>query len=634
MTAGILPDAALSYLCARAIDSTIIGELGIVEHNGRLIYPNGRSIALNGNGPKARQPAGVPLELWWPHGEPDNGATVIVCEGESDALAVLSMIGLSKILYWDAPADDPLAGLVVAAMPGTGYPAGRLADDLAGVGVAVLSFDGDDAGHKATMRAAEALSAARIGHCDLAVPDGSDIAGHLASLGPDDRVPWLAGAIRDARPPERAADIPPVDAPETAALLSRIGRFVRRFVILPSVAEYRAVALFVLHTWAFDAAHATPYIVVESPEKQSGKTRLLEVLDLVCRDAVKVASITSAGLFQTIGDGHPTFLIDEADAIFAGNTERCEDLRGVLNAGNAPGSVVRRGGKDGKPISYDVYCPKVIAGIATGRLPDTIRDRAIIIPIDRKLRTERVERLRRRLLLDELDGLRGELAAWAGHHHDYLTRYDLPEPLEKISDRLEEAWEPLLAIADLAGGDWPLEARNAAEGLASGDVAEEDSNAGHRLLIALQDIFDGEAMATKDIVAALNADDEFGFASWHDGKGLSGRDLGRLLKRYRIRSRAVRLPDGQNLKGYQREWFAGAWERYGRLSSVTSVTTAAQSQKQGVADPSQDAVVTDGEEAANPHGIRVVTDVTANGHGDAELERLRAKFPGMFGGAS
>ena len=324
-----------------------------------------------------------------------------------------------------------------------------------------------------------------------------------------------------------------VPAPATDALLNEIGKLIRRFVILPSPAEYRALALFVLHTWAFDAAHATPYIVVESPEKQSGKTRLLEVLELVCRGAVKVASITAAGLFQTIGNGQPTLLIDEADAIFAGNSERNEDLRGVLNAGNAPGSKVIRGGRDGTPVGYDVYSPKVIAGIATGRLPDTIRDRAIIVPIDRKLRTERVARLRRRMLREQLELLQGQFEAWATEHHDRLFRYIVPDQLESISDRLEEAWEPLFAIADLAGGDWPEQARKAAEALAGADT-EDDGGASHTLLVALRDVLKSDAMATRDILDKLNKDEQLPFGAWSDGKGISARELGRLLKRYRI----------------------------------------------------------------------------------------------------
>jgi Toprim-like len=200
----VLTDTARRYLVEHGIDVLVIDELGITEHHGRLRYPNGRTIALNGDGPKALQPKGTPLELWWPTGPPEDGATVLVCEGESDALAALSTIGLSEIQHQGDP-HHPLAGITVAAIPGTGYPARRLAEDLVGT-VAVLAFDGDDAGRRATAQAAVELHKAGIDCHDLDVPDGRDVADCLAALDPALRVPWLAGQISDARPVERVPE--------------------------------------------------------------------------------------------------------------------------------------------------------------------------------------------------------------------------------------------------------------------------------------------------------------------------------------------------------------------------------------------------------------------------------------------
>jgi hypothetical protein len=397
-------------------------------------------------------------------------------------------------------------------------------------------------------------------------------------------------------------------ASETAALLALVEGFIRRFVLLPGRSEYTAVALFVLHTWAFDAAHATPYVVIESPEKRSGKTRLLEVLELLCRGAHKVASITAAGLFQTNGQGQPTILIDEADAIFAGNSEHSENLRGVLNAGNAPGSKVIRGGKDGKPISYAVYCPKVIAGIATGRLPDTIRDRAIVLPVDRKLKSERVERMRPRRLQEEVRTLHGQFVAWATQYRDWLFRYELPEPLENITDRLEEAWEPLLGIAHLAGGAWPDAAVAAAEHLAS--EATEDATASHILLLALRDVFgEREALPTQQILARLNTDSELSFRSWNDDRGITAHGLGRLLRPYRASPKKIRFGD-RTRQGYERKQFESAWARYG---SGTSGTSTVQSQQRAVGDPEHDSRCSGPKEAVNPQARADVPDVPDRG---------------------
>jgi hypothetical protein len=358
---------------------------------------------------------------------------------------------------------------------------------------------------------------------------------------------------------------------ETQQLLRALDSFIRRFVILGSDAAYPALSLFVLHTWAFDAAHATPYVVLESPEKRSGKSRLLDVLKLVCRNAIKAGSISAAGIYQSVCTGHPTMLIDEADAIFGRSGDWNESLRGVLNAGNLPGSPVIRGGKDGSPISYDIFGPKVMAGIATGKLPDTIRDRAIVVPMDRKLKAEYVERFVHHRLEDEIVTLRRQLEEWGKRQEDALLCYD-PEPFEKVNDRLEEAWEPLLAIADLAGGEYPEKARRAAVELAAGD-GDQDQGVSHTLLLALRDLFrNEEKLRSASIVRALNLDQSLPFSEWNGGKGISPIELANLLKRYRIRPRDIRLGE-KIVKGYRREQFKRSWERYGNDPAATGATS-------------------------------------------------------------
>lgn len=106
--------------------------------------------------------------------------------------------------------------------------------------------------------------------------------------------------------------------PETAALLADVAAFIRRYVVLTD-AQVMAVALWVLHTWAIEAADVTPYLIITSPEKRTGKTRLLEVLDLLVPRAMRVANTSTSALFRTLDDttgGRVTLLQDEADALF------------------------------------------------------------------------------------------------------------------------------------------------------------------------------------------------------------------------------------------------------------------------------------------------------------------------------
>src|SRR5438270_5865687 len=86
------------------------------------------------------------------------------------------------------------------------------------------------------------------------------------------------------------------DAPNAADLLERLIALIERYVVLPEQYALDLLALYVLHTWAFGASDATPYLVIVSAEKQSGKTRLLEVLAALVRRPWHTASASAAAL--------------------------------------------------------------------------------------------------------------------------------------------------------------------------------------------------------------------------------------------------------------------------------------------------------------------------------------------------
>jgi Protein of unknown function (DUF3631)/Domain of unknown function (DUF3854) len=374
--------------------------------------------------------------------------------------------------------------------------------------------------------------------------------------------------LRPAPEPERKRR----PALPTATLLGGVERLLRRYVIFPDEHGPVALALYVLHTWALEAFDVTPYIYVTSPQKRSGKTRLEEVLELACRSPLRAASITEAAIFQAVEAFKPTLLIDEIDAIFSSKSERAEALRGILNAGNRRGSRVVRGTQEGAPASFDTFCPKVLAGIDAGKLPDTVRDRSIVVHLERKKRAERVERFRVRDIAARVDELRGRLEDWAAADHEPLADYRC-EPLPALSERLEESWEPLLATAELAGGDWPARARAAALALAKGaeDAGEDHSQL---LLEALRRIFgEHEVLFTKQLCKELNEDEELPFGAYRKGEGIDGRRLSRMLKPYSIKPKTIELA-GENAKGYRRDWFAEAWERYAPERSARAHDTA------------------------------------------------------------
>lgn len=251
----------------------------------------------------------------------------------------------------------------------------------------------------------------------------------------------------------------------TSELLDAVTEFIARYVVLGDESDSpqaTVLALWCLHTWAIDAADCTPYIVLESATPRCGKTRTLEVLRLLVKQPWLANSVTEAALFRKMEAEHPTLLLDETDAIFGAGPR--EPLRAVLNAGNRRGSSVTRA--EGKSYrEFPTFGPKVLAGIATGALPDTIRDRSIIITLQRR-DDQPVQRFRVRQAEMEAVPLAFSLDAWAAATTPPLANAT-PDIPDSLSDRAGDAWEPLLALAEFAGNEWSQHAYEAAEKLSS-----------------------------------------------------------------------------------------------------------------------------------------------------------------------
>jgi hypothetical protein len=341
---------------------------------------------------------------------------------------------------------------------------------------------------------------------------------------------------------------------EGAAILNNIRTFLGRFVAFPDSVQADAIALWVIHSHAFDAAETTPRLSIQSAEKRSGKTRVLELLDLLVRAPVSTASISAPALFRIVAEG-PTLLIDEIDSVFSARGSGAEDLRGLLNAGyRRGGGVIRSARKGSGTTRYKVFAPVVLAGI--GNLPDTVADRSIPIRMKRRA-DEPVEKFRRRDVEGEATELRTRIGRWADEHVDMLAtlRPDIPDVL---GDRAQEIWEPLLAIASLAGQDWPERAEAAAVAL-SARATTDDRSPGVRLLEAIRTVLertDRMQIASAELALAVS-DSEVSLRP----EPIDARELAARLREYDIRPFLLR--SGNDIfRGYRCGDFADAFSRY------------------------------------------------------------------------
>jgi Protein of unknown function (DUF3631) len=413
--------------------------------------------------------------------------------------------------------------------------------------------------------------------------------------------------------------------PEIGQLLDELVVFLRRFVVM-SDAQLAVVALWLVHTHALASADATPYLAVTSAEKRSGKSRLLEVLALLACKALLAANISEPALFRTIRDREPTILFDEVDAIFGPKAKNHEDLRGMLNSGFRRGTEVHRIVGEGSRMraeGFPVFCPKVLAGI--GELPDTIADRSLPIRLKRRSQGEAVERFRHRDVAAEAAELRDRMAMWSEGALTRLqeARPDLPDELD---DRAQDAVEPLLAIADLAGGSWPERARASCVQLRGGIEADNRDSIGVRLLADLRQLFgSADRVSSESLCSQLNADPEAPWSDWRDGIGLTPRALAGLLRRYEIRSRTVSLGGNDTAKGYKREDFEDAWRRYLDPDPSGPSGPSNHAGLRAAADPSGPLPPDGSKQAAKPHEQTVLTDLTDRPRlGAAETEAVVA----------
>lgn len=359
----------------------------------------------------------------------------------------------------------------------------------------------------------------------------------------------------------------------TNTLLSTMVEFLRKYVVFPSNEALFATALWVMHTWVIQLAETSPILAVTSAERECGKTRLFELLELLVARPWRVVSPTEAVLFRKIERDMPSILLDETDTIFGRRpAPSAEAVRAVLNAGNRIGAMVSRAEAAGDRFEvkdFSVFCPKAVAGI--GDLPDTITSRSIPIRLRRRNRSETVAPFFLKHAKLEADQLRKDLEIWA--HYFTPPEIELSNFATELSDRARESWLIMGQIALHAGEE--AFSTMCAAAAALHEARDDDETIGRRLLVAIHSAFNhsqSEMLTTKELISHLVAVED---SEWNDmGKaGITPAVLAKLLRPYGIRSIQNRVGQ-ENLRGYRRNQFVDAWQRYCPELSTQAATDA------------------------------------------------------------
>jgi len=367
-----------------------------------------------------------------------------------------------------------------------------------------------------------------------------------------------------------ALDISP--APPLPNMTGDVESFIRRFAVLPDAA-YFPLAMWTIATYVSDAFDAFPYIALVSPAKRCGKTRVLELLELLCLKAWRGTSPTSAALYRMMADS-PTLLLDEVEALRGKQvSEVSQAILAVLNAGHRKGATVPRcDGPQNKVKHFPVFGPKAFAAI--GGLPDTLADRSICITMQRKTASQTVARFLNSKGKMEAEPIRALLTSWAEQQRETVrTAYEGMADLGFLTDRDADLWMPLFAVCSVAAPERVGELKQCAQALTGSKAADDvEDSLPLKLLADVRSLWPMSAahMATATVLERLK---EIPDSPWTDfGKnGLNARALSRMLRPFGVEPRQVRTMAG-NLKGYQFAELEQAFSRYLPAMSVLSET--------------------------------------------------------------
>jgi putative DNA primase/helicase len=342
-------------------------------------------------------------------------------------------------------------------------------------------------------------------------------------------------AVRETKREEFKGQGRPLELPETkpwhdpitgADLLDEMCAAIRRYVVLPEGAA-ETMALWAIHTHAFDSFAVSPRLAFTAPEMQCGKTTALNVVGEMTARPLSTENITTSAVFRTIEIARPTLLIDEADTFLKDNDE----LRGILNSGHRKGgSIIRTVGDDYEPRQFSTWAPTAISMI--GKLPGTLHDRSIHIQLRRRKPSEIVESFRADRA-PELKVLARKAARWAD---DHAIALQAAEPdMGDLVNRAADNWRPLFAVADATGGEWLARVRAIA---ATAEARKEDLSVRTMLLADIRDILRNRAhtdrIGSNELATELGQLEGRPWAEWKNGKPMTAASLARQLAPFGI----------------------------------------------------------------------------------------------------
>jgi uncharacterized protein DUF3631 len=341
----------------------------------------------------------------------------------------------------------------------------------------------------------------------------------------------------------------PVDL--NALLLETMAQ-IQRYVVIHDEAAAVAIILWIAFAWVHGIAVHSPILRIVAGDIDAGKTTLCGVLGLLTPRAATTAELTGPALFRFVDQVKPTLIVDNADKLL----QRKPDLVTIIESSWTRGTPIPRV-VDGHVYLFEVFCPKVLAGIALALNSGTM-SRCIDIKMLPKLPDERVQDFGY-VDDDTFIVLRRKWARWAADNAAALR--DAAPAMAEFNNRIRMNWKLQFAIANLAGGDWPKQVRAAAVKLTR---QRREPSEGKRLLEAFQQLFaaHGPVLTSAQVLELLTADPDSEWADFHGRGPITKWRIAQLLDPYDIHPEVIHPHGRKAERGYRVEWFEVAFRHY------------------------------------------------------------------------
>ncbi len=340
--------------------------------------------------------------------------------------------------------------------------------------------------------------------------------------------------------------------------------------VIADVETLHTASLWVCMTWLVDVATVLPVALISAPEKNCGKSTLLNAMAKMSKSALTTSNMSSAVLFRLIDKHAPSLFIDEVDTFLRDNIE----LGGILNAGHTKDGayVMRCEGDNFEPMRFSVWGAKALSGISASNISGTLASRSIILNMRRKQAGESAQNIRH-TPIDTFVNIKRKLARWADDNAGAFSQ--LHPVIDGLSNREQDNYEPLLAIAMLAGGDWVQHLERACN--VSRQNNEESKSIGVELLEACKQIFETnhvDKIRSTTLLEYLLKDDEAIFATYNRGTPIKLRQVTKRLGDYGIKPKLMRFGYENPARGFELSQFNDAFKTYLEGEKVENIIFA------------------------------------------------------------